>query len=143
MQGPPMDLSSSNRLTVSLTPASSSPLASGEQSSEGGEGLGSLAERLAAGLRGRWAQGGRPVAEEFFARHPELLQDPAAAIDLVYEEVCLREQAGQKGAWEDAFQRFPRWHPQLRTLRDCHRLLQPAQAVPRFPAAGEMLGEFH
>ncbi len=39
-----------------------------------------------------WRRGERPLAEEFLARHPELGED--AAIRLIYEEVCLRQEAG-------------------------------------------------
>jgi serine/threonine protein kinase/tetratricopeptide (TPR) repeat protein len=92
-------------------------------------------------LRRRRAQGERPLVEEFFSRNPEVLQEPSAAIDLIYEEICLREQNGDQNVWEDTFQRFPQWRDELQALRSCHRLLQPT-AVPRFPEVGETLGEF-
>jgi eukaryotic-like serine/threonine-protein kinase len=99
-------------------------------------------ERAVEELRQRWAQGDKALAEEFFSRDPALLQDQSAAIDLIYEEICVREGAGQAGAWEEAFERFPEWRAQLQALRACHQLLQPAEPAPRYPEVGETLGEF-
>jgi hypothetical protein len=50
----------------------------------------SLVELLAEELRQQWRFGTRPSAEEVLKRHPEIERD-GTAIDLVYEEICLRE----------------------------------------------------
>src|SRR5690348_2052340 len=59
-------------------------------------GLGLLgdAERLAEEMAGRWRRGERPTADEYLARLPGLRDDPEAAVELIYEEVCLRQQYG-------------------------------------------------
>ena len=49
-----------------------------------------LAEEMARG----WRAGERPVVEDFLARYPELHQQPGAAVELIYEELCLREEYG-------------------------------------------------
>lgn len=105
-----------------------------------------VAETLAAELVGemiqRWRQGGRPLPEDFLARHPELWGHPEAAADLIYEELCLRREYGLEISLEQVLHRFPQWRPQLEVMFDCQRLLDPRQPSPRFPSAGETLGDF-
>jgi tetratricopeptide (TPR) repeat protein len=98
-------------------------------------------ENLIQELRERWDQGERPPIDAFLAHHPELRDDPVA-IDLIYEKICLREQIGEKEVWQEALRRFPQFGKQLQNLHDCHRLLEPNQPAPRFPAAGESMGGF-
>jgi tetratricopeptide (TPR) repeat protein len=104
--------------------------------------LEALAARLVEELAAAWHDDRRPPAEEFFARHPELLASPAVASQLIYEEICQREEAGQAGAAAQVVARFPQWREELEVLLDCHRLLQrPELAGPAFPEAGEALGD--
>jgi serine/threonine protein kinase/Flp pilus assembly protein TadD len=104
------------------------------------------AEALAAKLVGemtfRWRQGDRLLPEDFLARHPELWEHPVAAADLIYEELCLRQEYGPEVPVEQVLRRFPQWRPQLEVLFDCQRLLGPRRTAPQFPAAGEFLGDF-
>jgi serine/threonine protein kinase/Flp pilus assembly protein TadD len=104
------------------------------------------AETLAAALVGemiqRWRQGERPVAEDFLSWHPELLGHPEAAADLIYEEICLRQEHGLEVPTEQVLGRFPQWRAQLEVLLDCQRLLGPPRAEPRFPETGDALGDF-
>jgi serine/threonine protein kinase len=90
----------------------------------------------------RWRQGERPLAEEYLALHPELRDQPEAALELISEEVYLRQESGHQAAPADFLGRFPQWRRQVRALLGCHRLLAPHLMLPRFPAAGEVLGEF-
>jgi tetratricopeptide (TPR) repeat protein len=101
-----------------------------------------LAARLVEEMIRRWRQGERALPEEFLARHPELWEHPEAAADLIYEEICLRQEHGPEVAIADVLGRFPQWRPQLEVLLDCQHLLGPCPAVPRFPAAGDFLGDF-
>src|SRR5436305_11843887 len=101
-----------------------------------------LAADLAAEMTRRWQQGERPVAEDFLARHPHLWDHPEAAADLIYEEICLREEFGPDPSVELVIDRFPQWRPQLELLFDCQKLLGPRRPSLRFPAAGESLGDF-
>jgi tetratricopeptide (TPR) repeat protein len=101
-----------------------------------------LAARLVEEMTTAWHQGRQPRAEEFLARHPDLFTAPAAAVQLIYEEICLREEAGQEQAAQEVAARFPQWRAELELLLDCHRLLQqPALARPAFPEAGATLGD--
>jgi serine/threonine protein kinase len=106
-----------------------------------GEPADDLLARLLAEMAAAWARGERPLAEDFLARHPEFRDEPEAAADLIYEEVCLRERYGERVSTVALLGRFPRWRAQLETLLDCQRLFEP-DAPPRFPAPGEMHGEF-
>ena len=100
-----------------------------------------LLARLVDEMTAAWARGERPLAEDFLARHRELQDNPQAAADLVYEEVCLREQYGEDVSTEALLLRFPQWCAQLEVLLDCQRLFEPDAPV-HFPAAGDLQGEF-
>jgi serine/threonine protein kinase/tetratricopeptide (TPR) repeat protein len=103
---------------------------------------GGRAARLAAEMRQRWLRGERPGADEFLARHPELHDEPEAAIALIYEELELRRQLGAEEPDEALFARFPRLHSQLQLLLECDRLLAPGEDPPDYPTEGEALGGF-
>jgi serine/threonine protein kinase/Flp pilus assembly protein TadD len=109
-----------------------------------GEQIGAFAlvQRLAEQMVERWRWGERPLAEEFLERHPELSKQPEAAIELIYEEICLRREYGQASATPDVLERFPQWRAQLQVLLDCHELLEQAPAAHDFPEPGESLGDF-
>jgi serine/threonine protein kinase/Flp pilus assembly protein TadD len=100
-----------------------------------------LAGHLADEMGRRWRAGERPLAEDYLARHPDLCDRPDAALELIYEELCLRQELGPPAAPEDVLGRFPHWRPQLLALLDCHRLLAGGGG-PRFPEAGEALDGF-
>lgn len=102
----------------------------------------SLSEQLAAEMARLWRLGERPSAEDFLDRHLELWDQPEAAADLIYEEICLRQQEGDTGAAADALRRFPQWRTPLEMLLRFHRILEPGPRAAAFPAPGETLGEF-
>jgi serine/threonine protein kinase len=90
----------------------------------------------------RWRRGERPLPEEFLGRHPGLWQHPEAAADLIYEELCLRQEFGPEVPVEQVLHRFPQWRPQLEVLFDCQRVLGPRRPAPLFPSVGETRGDF-
>jgi len=104
----------------------------------------SLATRLADDLASRWARGERPAAEEYFARFPELSDQPEAALALIYEELCQRQAHGEdvRDATTAVLARFPQWASQLEVLVACHRLLGPDADPAVMPTVGESVGEF-
>jgi len=74
-------------------------------------------------------------AEGFFARHPGLLDDPAAAVDVVYSEALVREEFGEPAAADEYVRRFPALAEPLARQFELHALLGSAlSSAP--PAAG-------
>jgi serine/threonine protein kinase len=102
----------------------------------------SLAERLAEDMRRRWDRGERPRAEDYLDSHPELWEHPEAAAELIYEEICLRQDAGEPAATGEVLRRFPQWAAQLRVMLDCHLALTTGRGPSMFPSPGDALGEF-
>jgi serine/threonine protein kinase/tetratricopeptide (TPR) repeat protein len=87
-----------------------------------------------------WARGERVTAQQLLARLPGL--DDEAAIRLIYEEVCLRRDAGQEIATTEVVSQFPRWKDELEVLLGCDRMLRPFSRAAALPEAGEDLGPF-
>ncbi len=97
--------------------------------------------RLVREMASAWARGECPRAEDYLARYPDLCGNPEAAVRLIYEEVCLREDLGQRVSPQEVVSRFPQWQAELEVLLDCHQLLNAAEE-PSFPEVGETLGGF-
>ncbi|MGL4552037.1 MAG: protein kinase domain-containing protein, partial [Gemmataceae bacterium] len=57
--------------------------------------------------RHAWDRGERPALETLLDAHPHLRASPDAVLDLIYNEVVLREQAGETPALGDYAARFP------------------------------------
>ncbi|HEX4613688.1 MAG TPA: hypothetical protein VH092_36235, partial [Urbifossiella sp.] len=55
----------------------------------------SEAGRLAADMVTRWRAGERPTAAEYVAHYPALRADPDAALELIAEELALRDEYGE------------------------------------------------
>src|SRR5437667_1622989 len=82
---------------------------------------------LRAEQRQRWLKGERVVAETYFDLYPNLLAVPDSALELVYSEVMLREEAGQKPQLDEYVRRFPQFASQLPPLFEVHRALDGSQ----------------
>src|SRR4051794_3657739 len=54
-----------------------------------------------------WEAGERVQLEALLAHHPELLADADLLIDLIYAEVLLREEFGERPTVEEYVARFP------------------------------------
>jgi serine/threonine protein kinase len=89
-----------------------------------------------------WKSGGRAPAEQWLDRNPQIAAQPDAAVRIIYEEICLREELGEPIESQEFYRRFPQWQAALKVLLDCHRLMEPERGVRSFPTAGERLGEF-
>jgi hypothetical protein len=68
---------------------------------------------LLAYQRRAWRRGERAAVETYVAQHPALAADAEAVLDLIYQEVLLREQAGETPRLDDYLRRFPDLGPQL------------------------------
>ena len=102
-------------------------------------GNGVLTRQVAA-MAAAWGRGETMTAADVLARFPEL--DTESAIQLIYEEVCLRRESGQQVDTAEVVQRYPRWEEELRALFDCDRLIGNAGTAATFPDLGEILGPF-
>ncbi len=89
--------------------------------------LADLVEFLQADQRRRWLEGERPVVESYFALHPRLLAEAALALQLVYNELLLREAEGERPQMEDYVRRFPQFTEQLAPLFEVHQALESDQ----------------
>jgi eukaryotic-like serine/threonine-protein kinase len=74
--------------------------------------------------RKQWRQGQRLTVESLLERHPVFGSDHEALLDLVYHEVVLREQAGEKPALEEYQQRFPELSDKLALQFEVDRALE-------------------
>jgi serine/threonine protein kinase len=97
---------------------------------------------MADELADRWRRGERPVAEELLDRAPRLWDRPDAALELLAEELALRDEYGLPASAVELTARFPQWQAQVVALLECHRVLGPRMAAPDFPAPGQDLGDF-
>ena len=101
-----------------------------------------LVNRLAEELARRWHAGERPLVEEYLARYPELAARPEEAAELIYEELCLRQELGAASGAEEVLRRFPQWRDELQVLIRFHDFLEPIPVTPDFPAPGARVGDF-
>jgi serine/threonine protein kinase/WD40 repeat protein/Tfp pilus assembly protein PilF len=86
-----------------------------------------LIEVLRSEQRQHWLLGERILSETYFDRYPSLLDDADCALQLVYNEVVLREEGGETPRLEEYLQRFPRFAAQLPPLFEVHRALESDQ----------------
>jgi serine/threonine protein kinase/Flp pilus assembly protein TadD len=125
---------SPDKLTAKRPPASVAAASTGP--AEGN------AARLVEEMLAAWERGERTPAEAYLALDPELGEDTEAALQLIYEEVCLRRGEGEEVPLSELVRRFPRWHAELEVLLECDRLLESGPPAPVLPAVGESLGDF-
>jgi eukaryotic-like serine/threonine-protein kinase len=96
--------------------------------------------RQVAEMASAWTRGEQLTASEVLRRHPDL--GPEAPVRLIFEEVCLRREAGLEVDTSEVVARYPRWGDEVRALLDCDRLLRPSGAIAECPDVGETLGPF-
>ncbi len=101
-----------------------------------------LLATLVEELGGRWRDGDPARAEELLDRHPALWREPARAVRLVYEEICLRRECGRAAPAREWFDRFPQWRTQLALLLECHALLEDDTTGPDWPRPGETIAGY-
>ena len=83
-----------------------------------------LVELLRVEQQRRWQNGEAVTVESYFAIHPRLLADPTSALQMVYNEVLLRETAGECPRFEEYVRRFPQYKVELAPLFEVHRALE-------------------
>jgi serine/threonine-protein kinase len=73
--------------------------------------------------RGRWRSGEPVPAEDYLRRHPAIAADPELAVDLIFNELLLREGLGERPEADEYLRRFPAYVDLLRPQIDLHRAL--------------------
>jgi hypothetical protein len=75
----------------------------------------------------RWRRGERILVEELCRQFPTPLIDNETLLDLVYQEVLLREQIGEQPEVDEYVQRFPNLSGQLRVQFELDSAMQSWQ----------------
>jgi serine/threonine protein kinase/WD40 repeat protein len=73
--------------------------------------------------RRRWEQGEPVLAETYLEQHPALCADKDALLDLIYNEILLREKNGERPNLQEYEQRFPSLAGELRLQFEVDREL--------------------
>jgi tRNA A-37 threonylcarbamoyl transferase component Bud32/tetratricopeptide (TPR) repeat protein len=84
-----------------------------------GEWLGALR----ADQQRRWRGGDRVPVETYLERYPALRQDAEGLLDLIYNEVLLREEGGEPPDLDEYLRRFPEHTSALRCQFELHKAL--------------------
>jgi serine/threonine protein kinase len=96
----------------------------------GGGPRSDLLEQVLADQRAGWPQGQCILVEEYLARHPGLLEHHEALLDLIYNEIVLREQNGEKPGPDDYASRFPELDSAIRDQFEIHRMFATQRSDP-------------
>src|SRR5438045_289772 len=79
-----------------------------------------LLDSLLDGQKQSWAQGDRPAVEDLLEGSP-LRNDPEALLDLLYNEIVVREELGECPALEEYVGRYPHLREALELQFEVHR----------------------
>ena len=78
--------------------------------------------------RQRWHNGQRLSVEAFLEQFPPTVLDDDELLDLIYNEVVLREEDGESPELAEYLRRFPQFAGELRAQFEIHRALQSGHA---------------
>jgi eukaryotic-like serine/threonine-protein kinase len=76
-----------------------------------------------------WRRGGRAPVEDYLAQQPTLRGDVEAVLDLIYQEIMLREDVGESPQLKEYLRRFPALAPQLVLQFEVEGVLEPKTLV--------------
>jgi serine/threonine protein kinase/Tfp pilus assembly protein PilF len=85
----------------------------------------------------RWQRGERATAEDYLARDPALRSDPELLLDLLYNEVRLREELGEAPELDEYRRRFPELGEMLQVQFEIHRAMQVDQVIDVLSSSAE------
>src|SRR5208282_4630555 len=89
--------------------------------------LNELVEILQIDQSRRWHQGEQIQVEAYLERYPELRSNPDCVLDLLSNEMVLREESGQEVLLDTYSRRFPELVAQLSPLIEVHRALKSGE----------------
>jgi len=91
---------------------------------------GQMSSKLLAEQRRRWLEGERISVEELSRSDGPSTVDNETVLDLIYQEVLLREQHGEHPGIEEYAKRFPQLTEELRIQFELDRAVQALQHFP-------------
>jgi serine/threonine-protein kinase len=86
-------------------------------------------ETLRLDQRERWLKGERVLAETYLHDHENLQHDELQALELIYQEVMLREELGESPGLAEYQTRFPQFAAQLQALFEVHQVIGSADLL--------------
>ena len=89
------------------------------------ESTSGLAELLLIDQHERWRKGERVQVEDYLQKHPGLAGQEEAVLDLIYNEIFLREGRGEAPRLDEYLARFPQLADPLRMQFEIHRAMKP------------------
>jgi serine/threonine-protein kinase len=95
---------------------------------------------LRADQHKRWRRGECILAEAYFDQMPELGDDTEAAVDLIFSEVLLREQRGERPQAAEYLYRFPQHQARLERQFALHEALAESSRFDDSTPPAEELG---
>jgi serine/threonine protein kinase/WD40 repeat protein len=84
---------------------------------------------------GRWRAGERPPVETFLECQPDLHDDPEMLLDLIYNEILLRQAEAETPCLEEYVQRFPHLAEALCSQFEVDSAMRSMGPLARFSAA--------
>src|SRR5262245_2754279 len=88
----------------------------------------------------RWRRGERALAEAYLEQFPDLRADEHAAVDLIYGELLLREELGERPDASEYLRRFPQYATELQRQLALHQIMRGGSTEPRSGVNTEWLG---
>lgn len=88
------------------------------------DGGSSSPDSLVREVVAQWRHGQRPDAAGFLESHPEIRDRKSLAIDLIYEEYCLRHESGETLLASTFCGKFPDYKQSLQRMLDVHNFMQ-------------------
>jgi hypothetical protein len=89
----------------------------------------SLVSLVRADQRKCWQRGARVRTEVYLQAYPALQNDTDAVLELIYNEVFLREDRGEAPRLEEYLRRFPHYTAALHRMFEVHRALEAASIL--------------
>ena len=98
------------------------------------------AENMVRDVIERWRGGDRPDAANFLSANPDVRDRKTLAMDLIYEEYCLRHDSGEPLVPSTFCQKFPTYKQSLQRLLDVHQFMDGEPAAEekwKWPQPGD------
>ncbi len=89
---------------------------------------GALLRLLLKHQRRAWRRGEPTPVETYLSQHPTVRTDTQAVLDLIYNEIMLREETGESPPLEEYLRRFPELAPELRLQFEVEQAIQSTSA---------------